>query len=72
MLTSVKGICRNGRVELTEYPADVRDETQVIVTFVETGEIDIRTRGIGAAEAAELREKSGKFRFLKSTEDLQS
>ena len=61
MLTSVKGVYRNGRVELTEAPAYVRDEMQVIVTFVETGEIDLRTRGIGAAEAAELRDRLGPF-----------
>ena len=61
MLTSVKGIYRGGRVELTEHPAHVRDETQVIVTFVETGEVDLRTRGISEAEAAELRDRLAPF-----------
>jgi hypothetical protein len=60
-LTSVKGIYRSGRVELTEQPANVRDETQVIVTFVEPGEIDLRTRGISEAEAAELRDRLAAF-----------
>ena len=61
MLTSVKGIYRGGRVELTELPPQVRDETQVIVTFVETGEIDLRARGISEAEAAELRDRLAPF-----------
>ena len=61
MLTSVMGIYRGGRVELTEHPTRVADETQVIVTFVETGELDLRTRGISEAEAAELRERLAAF-----------
>lgn len=61
MLTSVKGVYRAGRVELTELPPQVRDETQVIVTFVDTGEIDLRARGIDEAEAAELRDRLTPF-----------
>jgi hypothetical protein len=61
MLTSVKGVYRSGRVELAERPAHVRDETQVIVTFVGTSEIDLRTRGISEGEAAELRDRLASF-----------
>jgi hypothetical protein len=61
MLTSVKGIYRSGHVELTEQPADVRDETQVIVTFVEADGIDLRARGITEAEAAEMRDRLAAF-----------
>ena len=34
MLKSVEGVYRDGRIELTELPGDVRDETRVIVTFL--------------------------------------
>lgn len=55
MLTSIEGVYRNGRVELAEAPDDVPDETQVIVTFLPSGSIDLKAHGIGPAEAAELR-----------------
>ena len=36
MLKSVEGVYRDGKIELTELPGDVQDETRVIVTFLET------------------------------------
>jgi hypothetical protein len=61
MLKSVEGVYRNGRVELTERPEDVRDETRVIVTFLETSHIDLRACGIDEAQAADLRKQLGSF-----------
>jgi hypothetical protein len=55
MLKSVEGVYRDGKIELTELPEDVCDETRVIVTFLETSPIDLRARGIDEAQAAELR-----------------
>lgn len=55
MSTSIKGIYRDGRVELQEPPKDVEDETPVIVTFLGSNGIDLPTHGINEAEAAELR-----------------
>ena len=55
MLTTVRGIYREGKVELVEKPAGV-DEADVIVTFLPTpGEVDLRRRGIDEAQAADLR-----------------
>ncbi len=55
MLKSVEGIYRDGKVELLETPSDVQ-ETRVIVTFLpERGAIDLRSRGIDEAQAAQLR-----------------
>ncbi len=54
MPTSVAGVFRNGKTELSELPDDVRDETPVIVTFVPAA-VDLRSRGIDASEAARLR-----------------
>ena len=47
MLTAVEGIYRNGRVELREPPANLPEDSRVIVTFLapSTG-IDLRARGI--------------------------
>ena len=61
MLTSVKGVYRNGRVELAEHPANLRDETLVIVTFVEAEGVDLPSRGISETEAAELRDRLASF-----------
>lgn len=61
MLKSVEGIYRDGKVELTEFPRDVCDETRVIVTFLETNHIDLQERGIDETQAAELRVQLGSF-----------
>lgn len=55
MLTSIEGVYRNGQIELKELPADVRGETPVIVTFMGSGDVDLRTRDIQQDKAAELR-----------------
>jgi hypothetical protein len=34
MLKTIDGVYRDGKVELTEVPADVHDETRVLVTFL--------------------------------------
>jgi hypothetical protein len=67
MLRTIEGVYRDGKVELTEVPKDVRNETQVLVTFIEPNLIDIRARGIDEARAAELRARIATF-----TEDWDS
>ena len=61
MLRSVEGVYRDGKIELAERPENVHDETRVIVTFLETSHIDLRARGIDAAQAADLRKQLGSF-----------
>jgi hypothetical protein len=61
VLKSVEGVYRKGQVELVEAPGDVRDETRVIVTFLQSGTIDLRARGIDEAQAAELRARLAAF-----------
>ena len=61
MLKSVEGVYRKGQIELVEAPGDVRDETRVIVTFLQSGTIDLRARGIDEAQAAELRARLAAF-----------
>ncbi len=55
MLKAIEGIYRQGKIELLETPPDVK-EARVVVTFLPVeGAINLRARGIGEAEAAELR-----------------
>lgn len=61
MLKTIEGVYRKGKVELAELPGDVRDETPVIVTFLEPKLIDLRGRGIDEAHAAELRARLATF-----------
>jgi hypothetical protein len=61
MLKSVHGVYRQGKVELTEQPDNVRDETRVVVTFLEAGAIDLPARGINEKQAAELRARLETF-----------
>ena len=57
MLKSVEGIYRQGKIELVEPPADVRDETRVIVTFLGSSHVDLQARGIGPEQAGKLRDR---------------
>jgi hypothetical protein len=61
MLKSVEGVYRDGKIELTDLPEDVRDDTRVIVTFLEANHIDLRERGIDEAQAVKLRAQLGTF-----------
>ncbi len=61
MLKSVTGIYRSGKVELVEVPVNMPDETSVIVTFLESGLIDLQARGIDEVQAADLRARLQAF-----------
>jgi hypothetical protein len=56
MLT-IEGTYKNGRITLTETPTEV-SESKVLVTFLDTKQINLSERGIAKDQAAELR---GKF-----------
>ena len=61
MLTSIEGIYRNGRIELTEQPTDVCEGSRVIVTFVRSDEIDLAAQGIDKTQAEVLRANLATF-----------
>jgi hypothetical protein len=67
VLTTVQGVYRRGRIELTEVPREVHEETPVIVTFLSPALIDLPARGIDEAQAADLRARLAPF-----TEDWDS
>jgi hypothetical protein len=56
MLRSIAGVYRQGRVELLEAPpSDL--EGRVIVTFLASGLVDLKERGIDKNQAADLRQR---------------
>ena len=61
MLTAVQGVYRRGKVELIKAPNNLREDTPVLVTFVDPGNIDLRAQGIDEAQAADLRARLTTF-----------
>jgi hypothetical protein len=61
MLTTIQGVYRSGRIELAQVPRDVREDTPVIVTFLTSAPIDLRSRGINETQAADLRARLAAF-----------
>lgn len=61
MLTAAEGIYRKGKVELTQQPENIPDDTKVIVTFLASGGIDLQARQIDEETAAELRTRLTRF-----------
>ena len=61
MLTSIEGVYRNGHIELVEQPTAMNDNTRVIVTFLDHGDLDLRARGIDQQQAADLRGQLAQF-----------
>ena len=61
MLKTVEGVYRNGTIELLERPAEIEDETRVIVTFLTPTLLDLPALGIDTAQAADLRARLSAF-----------
>lgn len=62
MLSSIEGIYRDGKIKLVEMPTNIRNNTRVIVTFLKGFDrIDLRARGIGEVQAADLRGRLSTF-----------
>jgi len=61
MLVAVQGIYRKGRVKILPAPDDIADDTPVIVTFLVPDHVDLRARGIGEAQARDLRARLQTF-----------
>ena len=55
MSTTIQGVYRDGKVELSTTPGDVSNDTPVIVTFPEANSKNLRERGIDEVQAAVLR-----------------
>ena len=59
--TTIEGIYRNGKVELSETPSDMCEGTPVIVTFLPSNTIDLQGCGIDEAQAADIRARLASF-----------
>jgi hypothetical protein len=60
MLQSFEGVYRQGKIDLVEIPpADM--EGKVIVTFLNSGTVDLAQRGIDEQHAADLRSRLQSF-----------
>lgn len=57
---TIKGIYRDGKVELQETPSDI-DEARVIVTFLPEGTVNLSEYGIDDRQAASLRARLAAF-----------
>jgi hypothetical protein len=55
MFKTIEGVYHNGQIELSETPRDLRDNSRVIVTFLEPKSIDLHSRGLDARQIRELR-----------------
>ena len=60
-MTTIEGIYRDGKVELSETPSDVCEGTPVIVAFLPSHTIDLQERGIDEAQAADIRARLASF-----------
>ncbi len=66
-LRTYEGIYRDGKIELSDVPYGLQEATPVLVTFLESGTVSLRERGIDEAQAADLR-----ARLLTFAEDWDS
>ncbi len=59
--TTIEGIYRDAKVELSETPSDMCEGTPVIVTFLPSNTIDLQEHGIDEAQAADIRARLASF-----------
>lgn len=61
MYTSVEGIFRDGKIELTYTPNNISEGSRVVVTFLTSSPINLQERGIDELQAANLRGRLSTF-----------
>jgi hypothetical protein len=59
-MITVEGTYKDGKVELAKQPAEIT-ESRVLVTFLESKDVDLQSKGINEAQAAELRARLKTF-----------
>jgi hypothetical protein len=62
MAITAEGIYRDGRVELLETPPGVKDDTRVIITFIDAMVVSLEARGVDKSHAGNLRARLSTFR----------
>jgi hypothetical protein len=61
MLTTVRGVYHDGKVELEKPPRNVQNDSPVIVTFLDADKIDLRKRGMDKSQTRRLRAQLSTF-----------
>ena len=61
MLTTIEGVYREGKIELSETPREAQEGASVLVTFLASNSVNLRDRGIDEAQAADLRARLATF-----------
>lgn len=61
MLTTITGVYRGGKVELSETPREAQEGASVLVTFLPSNSVNLRDRDIDEARAADLRARLTSF-----------
>lgn len=61
MLTTIEGVYRGGKIELSETPREAQEGASVLVTFLASNSVNLRDRGIDEARAADLRARLASF-----------
>lgn len=56
MLKTVTGIYDKGQIIVEKYPDNIKEGTSLIVTFLETPNIDLKSREINQEEAQNIRD----------------
>lgn len=61
MLKTITGIYQQGKININQYPENIKEGTQVIITFLESNQIDLESRGINKQEAQNIKENLSIF-----------
>jgi hypothetical protein len=61
MLKTVTGIYDKVQIIIDQYPDNIQEGTPVIVTFLDTKNIDLKSRGINQKEAQNIRDNLAVF-----------
>jgi hypothetical protein len=60
-MKTIEGTYKNGVIELAEIPENIEEESKVLVTFIESGNVDLASRGIDEKQASDLRARLKTF-----------
>ena len=61
MLKTVTGIYNKGQIIVEQYPDNIKEGTPVIVTFLDTQNINLKSREINQEEAQNIRDNLAIF-----------
>lgn len=60
-MQTIEGVYRNGKIELVEQPADIQNNTRVLITFLSPRLVELADHSIDSGQAADLRTRLQTF-----------